>query len=315
MASTHRQRLAAPVLLLDLFDLLFAHPEVVSELVDHRLGHAVADLLVVLARLLDRPLIDRDAVGERVAVAPAAFGERRALIETEQRVRRARSPISSRISRRRLVFDDDGDVLHRVAEAARDLAQRLFDERGEPFVESSLRAGTASRAFADRMDALRRRLTLREPMPAGQKSQSLPHGAAIAERPRLADAAAVQDERVGGARPVRRRQRRAQLLLDDLRIVRPGDADAVGDAQHVTIDRQARHAERVAEDDVRGLAADAGQLDERLHRRSAPRRRGVRRARSPCRASDRDLARKKPVDWICGSSSSVDARASARASG
>ena len=38
------------------------------------------------------------------------------------------------------------------------------------------------------------------------------------------------------------------------------------DAQHVAVDRQAGNAERVAEDDVRRLAPDAGQLDERLHR-------------------------------------------------
>ena len=39
------------------------------------------------------------------------------------------------------------------------------------------------------------------------------------------------------------------------------------DAQDVPIDRQSGDAERVAEHDVRRLAADAGQLDERLHRR------------------------------------------------
>ena len=38
-----------------------------------------------------------------------------------------------------------------------------------------------------------------------------------------------------------------------------------GDAQHVAIDRQPRHAERVAEHDVGGLAADARQLDQRVH--------------------------------------------------
>ena len=46
------------------------------------------------------------------------------------------------------------------------------------------------------------------------------HGALVAERLRPADAAAVQDERVGRPRPALRRQRAAQLLLDDLRIVR-----------------------------------------------------------------------------------------------
>ena len=61
------------------------------------------------------------------------------------------------------------------------------------------------------------------------------------------------------------RHRAAQLLLDDDRIVGFGDADAVRHAQHVPVDRQARDAERVAEHDVRRLAADARQLDERVH--------------------------------------------------
>ena len=38
--------------------------------------------------VLDRPLEDRDAIGQRVAVGPAALGQRRALIEAEERVRR-----------------------------------------------------------------------------------------------------------------------------------------------------------------------------------------------------------------------------------
>ncbi len=59
---------------------------------------------------------------------------------------------------------------------------------------------------------------------------------------------------------------RAQLLLDDLGIVGPGDADPVGDAKDMPIDGKPRHAERVAEDDVGGLASDARQFDQRVHR-------------------------------------------------
>src|SRR6186997_1495789 len=44
-------RLAAPELVLDLLDLVFAHPEVVAELVDHRFRDAVADVVLGLARL------------------------------------------------------------------------------------------------------------------------------------------------------------------------------------------------------------------------------------------------------------------------
>ena len=75
----------------------------------------------------------------------------------------------------------------------------------------------------------------------------------------------MQDERVRRAGPSFGGQRAAQLLLDDHGVVRFGDADAVGDAQHVSIDRQSGHAQRMPQDDVRRLAADARQLDERVH--------------------------------------------------
>jgi hypothetical protein len=70
----------------------------------------------------------------------------------------------------------------------------------------------------------------------------------------------VKNQRVRRPRPPLGRQCAAQLLLDDDRIVRLGDADPVGHAKHVPIDGQARHAQRVAEDDVRRLAADASAM-------------------------------------------------------
>ena len=94
----------------------------------------------------------------------------------------------------------------------------------------------------------------------------LRNGAAVAEWARLADAAAMQDQRVGCASPVGGRKGGAQLLFDDDRVVGARDADAIGDAEDVAIDGEAGDAERVPEHDVRGLAADARQLDERLHR-------------------------------------------------
>ena len=75
----------------------------------------------------------------------------------------------------------------------------------------------------------------------------------------------MEDERVGGARPPLRRQRAGQLFLDLDRVVAFRDPDAIRDAQHVAIDGQPRHAERVTENDVRRLPPDARQLDERFH--------------------------------------------------
>src|SRR5262245_14521526 len=76
------------------------------------------------------------------------------------------------------------------------------------------------------------------------------HNALLAEWLGPADAAPVQDERVGGTRPALLRHRRAQLLLDDDGIVPFGDANPVRDAEDVPIHRQPRHAERVPEADV-----------------------------------------------------------------
>src|SRR5438093_2549984 len=92
------------------------------------------------------------------------------------------------------------------------------------------------------------------------------HDTLIAERFGPADAPAVEDQRVGGARPPLRRHRAGQLRLDLDRVVAFRDADAVRHTQHVAIDRQSGDAKRVAEDDVGRLAPDARQLDERLHR-------------------------------------------------
>src|SRR5712692_3618682 len=59
----------------------------------------------------------------------------------------------------------------------------------------------------------------------------LAHGALVAQRLRAADAAAVENQRVGGARPPRLRHRRAELRLDDDGIVALGDSDPVGHAE------------------------------------------------------------------------------------
>ena len=116
----------------------------------------------------------------------------------------------------------------------------------------------------------------------------------LAQRTRLADAAAVKDQRVGGDGPFRGRHRRAQLLLDDLRIVPRRDPDPVRHAEHVAIDGQSWHAEGMAEHDVRGLAADAGQLTSASIVAGCPGCGSTTAVAMP--TSDFDLARKNPVD-------------------
>ena len=59
-----------PVLLLDLFDLLLAQPEVVADLVDERLADRHDEVVFVLGVALVRTLEEQDAIGQRVAVVP-----------------------------------------------------------------------------------------------------------------------------------------------------------------------------------------------------------------------------------------------------
>ena len=91
------------------------------------------------------------------------------------------------------------------------------------------------------------------------------HGTLPAQRTaRVADLAAVEDEQVGGARPALGGHERHELLLDLDRVVALRDAQAVRDPQDVRVDGDAlRDVVRVAQHDVRGLAADAGELHER----------------------------------------------------
>ncbi len=107
--------------------------------------------------------------------------------------------------------------------------------------------------------------------------------ALVAERLRFADAPPVQDQRIGGFRPLGRRQRaRRAAASTSTGSSDDSDADAIRDAQDVAIDRQAGNAQRMAEHDVRCLASDARKLDERLHRVRHLAGVIVRRARAPC---------------------------------
>jgi hypothetical protein len=75
----------------------------------------------------------------------------------------------------------------------------------------------------------------------------------------------VEDQGIRSARPVGIGQGFPELLLDDRRILGPGDTNPVRHSQDVSIDRQAGHAEGVAQDDVGSLAPDARQPDEVVH--------------------------------------------------
>src|SRR5688572_9367528 len=122
------ERIAAPVALLNLLDFLFAHPEVVTDLVNERLADDGAHLvLVTVAVLLDRLLEDGDAIGKAVAERPGTLRQRHTLIEPKQRVRRLDLHLGEQLWRRR-VLDDEGEILHLPAEALRDEHHRFLHQ-------------------------------------------------------------------------------------------------------------------------------------------------------------------------------------------
>src|SRR5690606_34187822 len=91
------------------------------------------------------------------------------------------------------------------------------------------------------------------------------HATLLAERLGFAHPPSVENLDVRGERPFAGRQPRAELLLDGHRVVALGDADTVGHAKDVPIDRQPGYAERMAEHDIGCLASYAGQRGERIH--------------------------------------------------
>jgi len=77
----------------------------------------------------------------------------------------------------------------------------------------------------------------------------------------------MKDERIGRASPTIGRKDVRQLLLDNLGLVRLRDANSIGHPQDVSIDGQARNAERVTEHDICRFSANTRQLDQELHAR------------------------------------------------
>src|SRR5262249_7316151 len=138
-------RLRAPVALFDFLNLLLTEPEVMPDLVNQRLADHGTHFVVVLAVLLDRPLINRDAVRQRVAPAPRTLRQRRALIQPVKRVGRLDLHFREEL-RARLLLDDEREVLDLAAEAARDEPDGFSDESFERGAVHSSVTWSSSRA-------------------------------------------------------------------------------------------------------------------------------------------------------------------------
>src|SRR6185312_2536117 len=128
----NRLRAIMPVLFFDFLDLLLAHAEVMADFVNERFADRDDEIVLVRRLPFVRSLEDQDPIRQAVAVVPAAFRQRRARIEAEQRAGRTDAHLAQQLARR-LVFDDDRDVLHRLAEPAGDRRERVSDEAFELF--------------------------------------------------------------------------------------------------------------------------------------------------------------------------------------
>src|SRR5450759_678131 len=83
----------------------------------------------------------------------------------------------------------------------------------------------------------------------------------------VADSPPVKDEQVREQCPIFAGKQRHQILLYFDRILLLREAEAETQPSHVSVDDYAFVLpERVAKDDVCGLASDAGKLDESVHR-------------------------------------------------
>src|SRR4051812_16131502 len=109
---------------------------------DDPLDLAREQLGVVPVEPLERPAVDRDLVGQRAGVVGAAAGERDALVEAEERVASGG-----------LIFDDELDVGHLLAQVVRQRVDRalgqlleLVDEVGFHQRPSRVRRRMPSRA-------------------------------------------------------------------------------------------------------------------------------------------------------------------------
>ena len=137
--------LSAPVALLDRLNLRFAQPEIMAKLVNDGLGDRPNDLIFIFTFALDRPLEDRNPIGQTIPVAELTFRERRPLIEPEKRVIRVDLQIFQQVGRR-LVLDDNGEVLHADAKAPGNALDGLLDEYFEALACHRRTAAFAARA-------------------------------------------------------------------------------------------------------------------------------------------------------------------------
>ena len=106
----------------------------VTKLVDQRLADRDDDLVfVIVAIVFDRILKQRDAVGQLIAVPPAALIERRSLVQAQQGFALVDVHFVEQVIRR-LVLDNDREIAHLPRELERDGVDGFFEQLAEIFL-------------------------------------------------------------------------------------------------------------------------------------------------------------------------------------
>ena len=94
---------------------------------NQRFANRHDEIVLIVGLALVRSLKQQDAIRQGIAVVPAALGQRGALVEPEQGIRRLNLHLAKQLAPR-FVFDDDDEIRHGVAEAPRDAGERVGHE-------------------------------------------------------------------------------------------------------------------------------------------------------------------------------------------
>ncbi len=124
-------------------EILFAHPKMMPDLMQHRRADLLDQFFLAVATLLDTFLEKKDHIRNRPGVHHAAHCAGAALIEAEKQMIVLQSHLPQ-FAASGTVADFHGHFLHEGRELRRQAAHRFFNEVGEMGFAHSLGHGTLS---------------------------------------------------------------------------------------------------------------------------------------------------------------------------
>lgn len=133
----------APLAQPKLIEPRIVNPEVMPQLVDHRLAYLLADLFIIPADGLDGLLVDADLVWEHEVVVLAAVRKRNAVIQPQQRTTGRKARYFA-VPRGGPPFNDDLDILDALQQFARERGDGLAYQAAESLAFQVLPRGPRS---------------------------------------------------------------------------------------------------------------------------------------------------------------------------